>query len=266
MTKRVIALLFVALTCISVSMNANARKFGGGRSWGHHYNTSRSYSHSHSSTSSRSGLNSQRRWGFGHGLLGGLLAGGLLGSLFGGHGGFGFGHLILWFLIGWLIWRAVKALGFRGGTGGRASQNIFGGSGTASSAPEPSRDLPPNFDVAAFLDDAQKHYHTLQTAWNYNDQDLMVKYLVPELARDMMHERDKLGTGALKNRILYVDPSLVRSEQHSGLMQVSVHYSGQYITNEGQQQPIDEIWHMQRDMNRTESVWMIEGIEEHSGQ
>ncbi|MFM2486821.1 Tim44 domain-containing protein [Celerinatantimonas yamalensis] len=265
MTKRILALLLVTLATLTLSLNANARKFGGGHSWGHSYHTSRSYHPSYAhNNGSVSGYSRPR---FSHGLLGGLVVGGILGSMFGhhgygyggGYGGFGFGHLLIWLLIGWVVWRLIR--GHRGNLGQSGPSLFNQGGGSAKEF-----DLPPGFDVNGFLEGAKNHYHILQTAWNHNDFSTIGPYLAPELYQQMMAERAKFGSQPLNNQILYVDASLVRSQQYSGQQQVSVHFNGQYKTTDGRQVRIDEIWHLRRDSHRVSSSWLIEGIEERSEQ
>ncbi|MFM2479456.1 Tim44 domain-containing protein [Celerinatantimonas sp. MCCC 1A17872] len=262
MTKRILALLLVTMTLLCVSTSASARKFGGGHSWGHSYHTSRSYGHSYSGSSSSYG--SRSRLGFGHGFLGGMVTGGILGSLFGHHGygygggGFGFGSLILWALIIWLAWRF-----FRKRSGQSGSVGSMFNSRSQSSA---SFDLPPGFDVNNFLEGAKHHYHVIQTAWNHNDLATLRQYLIPELYQQMANERAKFGTAPMNDRILYVDATLVRAEQPANMQQLSVHFAGQYVTDDGRQAKIDEIWHLCLDTSRPNNNWLIEGIDERSEQ
>ncbi|CAG9295078.1 Tim44 domain-containing protein [Celerinatantimonas diazotrophica] len=266
MTKRILALMLVTMTLLCVSTNASARKFGGGHSWGHSYHTSRSYGHSSSGSAYRSG--SRGRLGFGHGFLGGMVTGGILGSLFGHHGygygygygggGFGFGSLILWGLIIWFAWRF-----FRSRMGQSGSMGSMFNSRSQSSD---SFDLPQGFDVNAFLEDAKHHYHVIQSAWNHNDLATLRQYLVPELYQQMANERAKFGSAPMNDRILYVDATLVRAQHSSRMQQLSVHFVGQYVTDDGRQAKIDEIWHLCLDTARANSNWLIEGIDERSEQ
>ncbi|MFM2481514.1 Tim44 domain-containing protein [Celerinatantimonas sp. YJH-8] len=266
-TKRLFGLLFVVLALLTLSGHADARKFGGGRSWGRSYHTnvhpSYSSGYGHSSTSGS-------RLGFGHGLFGGLLAGGLLGSLFGhggygyGGGGFGFGNLILVAVIGWIAWRLFKS---RSSSGGQnfSRRGFFeqDESRSPSGYDDVPFDLPAGFDTHAFLEEAKRHYHALQTAWNHNDFAMIRTYLAPELYQQIVAERESLGPQPQTDQILYVEASLARAAQLPGQQQISVHFTGKYRTDEAREAQIDEIWHLRRENGRD---WVIEGIEENSEQ
>lgn len=268
-TKRWFALLLVVFTVLSFSSQVEARKFGGGHSWGHSYHTSSHPSYSHSSSSHSSGYSHTRsnRLGFGHGLFGGLLAGGLLGSLFGhgGYGGgFGFGNLIFLVIIGWIGWRLFKS---RSSSGGFRMPNQFRNDGPAQQPWQGDSqvpfDLPQGFDTHAFLEEAKRHYHALQTAWNHNDFSMMRTYIAPELYQQIAAERESLGSEPQTDQILYVEGSIVRAAQPPGQQQISVHFTGKYRTEDGREANIDEIWHLRRENGRN---WVIEGIEENSEQ
>lgn len=126
-------------------------------------------------------------------------------------------------------------------------------------------DLPPQFDVNAFLEDAKHHYHVIQTAWNHNDLATLRQYLTPELYKQMSNERAKFGSAPMNDRILYVDTTLVRAQQAPNMQQLSVHFLGQYVTDDGRQAKIDEVWHLCLD-TRANNNWLIEGIDERSEQ
>ena len=143
----IVALLTLFVVCGS-AFEADAARFGGGRSFGGSSGFSRSFNSSRlpnsgvtnpSATQRQPGAVSQgagtaARPGFGGmgGIFGGLLAGTLLGSLLAGHGFAGGGMLDI-LLIGLGVYLLFKFLGRR-----RASQQAYTGSGMGM--PVPDRD------------------------------------------------------------------------------------------------------------------------------
>lgn len=101
-----------------LAADANAKRFGGGRSFGSRNSYSRSYSSSIPHTTTTPGstnMGRARSGGFGRtgmGLFGGLLAGSLLGSMFFGGGRFMGPGIMDFLLIGLVIFFALKF--FRG--------------------------------------------------------------------------------------------------------------------------------------------------------
>ena len=125
--KRLMSIMamVLAVTCTLAPVDAHAKKFGGGKSFGRSYNTTQSqpntpasrpnqqnYNQSQTNKTNAEQPQQQKKSGlFGGmmgGLFGGLLAGTLLGSLFGGGLGSGIGGLIGILLIAGLGFLAFK--------------------------------------------------------------------------------------------------------------------------------------------------------------
>ena len=275
----------IMLAVLALSVDANARKFGGGKSFGKSFRTAPQKTLSqrqNAQPNSRNALNSGRRSGMMGGLLGGLLAGGLFAWLLGSGAFQGLQMMDVLIIaviafIGFRLLRGILAQKALQAQGSHAASSTYrttedpsaqGGFASSSAgnaqqyADDVPFDLPENFDVAAFLDGSRSHYHILQTAWNQNDLEKMREYLAPELYQNLEQERSRLGDQILDNQILYVDASLERSAQEAGHAQLSVHFRGKYRDSEGQELVIDEIWHLRRELAIVDANWLIEGIEE----
>lgn len=115
----VLPLTLVCLLAFTVG-DADAKRLGGGSSFGSKPSYSNTYKRSTSGVSSQrqtSGTTTTQKGGFarpGMGLLGGLLAGTFLGSLFGGFGGMGGGFFNI-LIIGLLIYLGLKFFKSRSG-------------------------------------------------------------------------------------------------------------------------------------------------------
>ena len=232
-------------------------------------------------------------WG---GLLGGMLAGGLLASLFGG-GAFNGLQIMDFLIIGLLafglfvLFRNMKrrtayagdgASNHFGSTMGSSMDNRYsstldagfdterlaGGSSAPVSAmgqgfadSEVPMNLPPGFDLTAFLKGAREHYRTLQKAWNRNDQNVLREYLAPELFEQLVRERQSFA-GDQHTEVMYVDADLVRADTLPGKAQISISFTGRYRdTVEGVEEDLHDIWHLERDLNQPNAPWLIVGIE-----
>ncbi|WP_320169560.1 TIM44-like domain-containing protein [Maridesulfovibrio sp.] len=109
----VLPLTLICLLVFTVG-NADAKRFGGGSSFGSkpsYSNTYRKPTYSPSSTQRQASGTNTGQSGFarpGMGLFGGLLAGTFLGSMFGGYGGMGGGGIFNLLIIGLLVYLGFK--------------------------------------------------------------------------------------------------------------------------------------------------------------
>ena len=239
----------VALTPI-----AEAKKFGGGKSFGKSYKTAPAPKQQQQNTNTigkeKSAKPSSKK-GLMGGLLGGLLAGGLLAAFFGGaFEGIQFMDILIMGLIAFVIFKLMRGmLGAKQGSmnqhrqqpafGGNASkfeqpnmQNFeqqpnsasTGGFGSKTDIPH---NYPPGFDQAAFVNGSREHYRTLQGAWNHNQLHTIEEYVSPSLFDDLKAERAKLD-GEQHTDVMYVDAEIVRADYDANKAQLSLQFSGRY--------------------------------------
>lgn len=224
------------------------------------------------------------------GLMGGLLAGGLLGYLLGSGGfeGFQFGDMLIFGLLafaGFMIFRKLRAKKAQPATAAPAGyasepapqQQAFSqadaldkqatqtAGGAAFNANNAANDvpfnLPSSFDEAQFLSMAKSHYLTLQEAWNNNNFNIIKDYLAPGLEKNLKLEREETE-GQLATQILAVEAQLVRADYNAELAEVSLAFSGSYRDDAtGEEGPITDIWHLERDLTQPHQPWLIVGIE-----
>lgn len=212
------------------------------------------------------------------GLLGGLLAGGLIAALLGG--AFEGIQLMDIVILGLLAFVIIRLMRRRAPAQAQtpplysgpqpdlrstdaippARDTLFGSSGGGFSASVPFN-LPPGFDLNGFLAGAREHYRILQDAWNCNDLAKIQEYVTPALYNDLRAERATLH-GEQHTEVLFVDAELVRADHDGREAEVSIKFSGRYRdTHEGIEEPITDIWHLQRDLTRPDAPWYIMGIE-----
>ncbi|WP_104399280.1 Tim44 domain-containing protein [Vibrio penaeicida] len=288
--KRLFA--FVALLMISVTAApiAEAKKFGGGKSFGKSHKTAPAPKQQQQNTNTigkDQGKQTSGKKGLMGGLLGGLLAGGLLAAFFGGaFEGIQFMDILIMGLIAFVIFKLMKGmLASKQGSMNQqqpaysgANRNTFepqqqpnvhnfeqtqplsGGFGAAGTSDVP-HNYPPGFDHAAFVNGSREHYRKLQGAWNHNELETIREYVSPGLFDDLSAERAKLE-GEQHTDVMYVDAEIVRADHNATSAQLSLQFSGRYRdAAEGVEEDITDVWHLERDLTQPNAPWLIVGIQ-----
>ncbi len=288
--KRIFSIVALLMFTVAVTPIAEAKKFGGGKSFGKSYKTAPAPKQQQQNTNTigkEQTAKSSSKKGLMGGLLGGLLAGGLLAAFFGGaFEGIQFMDILIIGLIAFLIFKLMRGLlGAKQGSmnqhrhqpafGGNSAkfeqpntQNFeqqpnantsgFGGFGAQSDVPH---NYPPGFDQAGFVNGAREHYRILQGAWNHNQLDTIEEYVSPSLLEDLKAERAKLD-GEQHTDVMYVDAEIVRADHNSDKAELSLQFSGRYRDAvEGIEEDITDIWHLERDLTVPNAPWLIVGIQ-----
>ena len=277
--------LIFAIGITATAFDAEARKMGGGRSFGKSYKTAPAQPAKQQTAGQNTAGQTQtpkKSGGLMGGLLGGLLAGGLIAALMGSGAFEGF-QIMDFLMMAGLAFVAFKIFSALRKGKAPASRAAYSGPQNfeaprnqplASSSPaaaaggftasEVPFNLPPGFDMQAFLQGSREHYRTLQEAWNKNDLEKVREYVTPELFADLSQERATLN-GDQHTEVMFVDAELVRADHTSYHAQVSLKFSGRYRdSQEAVEQDIREVWHLERDLTKDNAPWLIVGLEDNA--
>jgi len=270
---------------------AEARRMGGGRSFG----SSPSYQRSAPSPTSPQKSLSQpaqpgqaapaspaaapRPWG---GMLGGLLMGGLIGSLlFGGMhswGGPGLLDILVFGGLLFFLFRFLKARRMATQEGGQTAFSAGLGSqetwGSPHSSYDPAQGIPlpasaeevkiPNdFDREDFMKGAKAVYSRLQNSWDKRDLE-DIRYFTSTEVWEEINRQAQEDPKPSKTEILRVNAQLLEvttSNSHtvaSVLFDVMMRESKE----EDMAKEVREIWHFSKDDKDPKSFWVLEGIQQ----
>ncbi|MDG3087568.1 TIM44-like domain-containing protein [Vibrio hannami] len=290
--KRIFAMVALLMFTITTSPIVEAKKFGGGKSFGKSFKTAPAPKQTTQNTNSikkDQTQNAGAKRGLMGGLLGGLLAGGLLAAFFGGaFDGVQFLDILIIGLIAYFAFKFMRGmLGAKQGSMNQSqhsysgmNQNPFeqkqqqqsnfqsfeqpqgaaGGFGSHGHSDVP-HNYPPGFDQAAFINGSREHYRILQGAWNHNELHTIEEYVAPALFEELKSERAKLQ-GEQHTDVMYVDAEIVRADYDSQKAQLSLQFSGRYRDAvEGIEEDIEDIWHLERDLTVPNAPWLIVGIQ-----
>lgn len=271
--------------------DAQAKRFGGGKSFGFSRPLSRpaprpaspGFSQQQQNTRQQQAASRTPGGMFGRGgmgFFGGLLAGSLLGSMFFGHPFAGAGMLDL-LLIGGAILLVMKLLRSRPRLEPEPPnrQQPFNyhdswtrlRSGPPQGAPGPAREAPKvapeasqkaapdGFDTHEFLKGAKLVFARLQEAWDRRDledlRDFMSAEVFEEIERQAAEDPQPSQT-----TILLLEADLAHSERKGGATEATVRYRALLKENDGPAEPqeTNEIWHFRRENDH--AMWKLVGI------
>jgi predicted lipid-binding transport protein (Tim44 family) len=264
--QKLLLIFFTILISGGLIINdAQAKRFGGGRSFGMTRDTS-SFSRmgTHSSRVQSTALPQQRptsnasRW---LGPLAGLAIGGLLGSLFMSHG-LGSG-ILSWLLIGGIIFLAWTFIRSRMAP---AVQPAYSDQ-TANFQAAPIHasnviSLPQHsFDETTFLRQAKASFIRLQAAYDTKNLADLREFTAPEVFAEIQLQLQERGEAANQTEVISIEAELLDLNQEHQTTTVSVLFSG-YIREEAGAAPVlvKEIWHFRKENLNTH--WTVAGIQQ----
>ena len=271
--------LFIAVSGFSAT--ADAKRFGGGMSFGKSYSKQKSYS-SPTATQNKS-LNSQNspagKSGM-MGMLGGLAMGGLLGALFFGGAFEGvnmFDILLLGAIAFGIMWFMRRTAGQQRQYAHAGNQQVpFGhqaqDNNDAFQAHEQMQTTAkPDIDEAHFIEAARSIFMRMQADWDNKNISDIRSFCTADIASHIEADMQKSGDNQNKTEVSFLDASIADTWLESGLEWVAVRYkamlkeetyaaSGELLESENSQ--LNEIWVFQHNPKSKDPTWYLAGIQQ----
>ncbi|MHB1948093.1 MAG: Tim44 domain-containing protein [Gammaproteobacteria bacterium] len=271
--RNIFLTLLIALFSFSFMVtDAQAKRFGGGKSFG----ASRQASSFSSNTASRMSAapaakpaSTASKW---LGPLAGLAMGGLLASLFMGHGlGSGImswlliagGIFLLWRLFGSLLRPTARPLqnAVYSAAQAQPAAQSFSNKPLFSNISSTANDQHVDFDQAGFLRHAKSLFIRLQAAYDKKDLADLREFTAPEVFAEIQLQLQERGDAVNQTDVINVDAQLqdLANEAHGTV--ASVLFTG-LVREEPDAEPVSikEIWHFNKDQYK--SSWAVAGIQQ----
>jgi len=295
-------LVLSAATFVFSTTDAEARRLGGGRSFGARPAYSTPYQRVAPRVASRAvprtaaaqknaGLREQfsRRGGL-MGLLGGLALGGLLGALFfgGAFEGINFLDVLVFAGIAFLLYKLFASRrrpAVLSGAGPlppeqpqssgpsrptpaarRFDTDLLFGRNQANAHPStPPR--PAGFDETEFLTGAERAYRMLQEAWDTGDLETLRALTTPHMMAELERQARELPPQG-RTEILRLAPELLEVRDEGGQWHAAVLFEADLAETDdhtGRRLPaqrVREVWHFLRPGGTDRPTWYLDGIQQ----
>lgn len=273
MQKLFLSLIIAIVTFSMLITTAEAKRFGGGRSFGMQRSAS-SFSTNNNASRAQPMPNTMaakpaaptRNW---LGPLAGLAIGGLLGSLFMSHG-IGSG-ILSWLLIGgaiFLIWNLFRNR-MQPAMQPPMQQplqnmNFQNAEPLRSFAPAANHTIGfaiPGFDEAGFVRQAKALFIRLQAAYDTKNMSDIREFTTPEVFAEIQLQLQERGNDNNVTEVLSIDAQLLAAASEHRAINTSVRFTG-LIQEEVGMEPVsvNEIWHFRKDDFKPN--WAVSGIQQ----
>lgn len=301
---RSLVTLFVAITAtlallVSGMDVAEAKRLGGGQSFGSKFNQSQSVNRTASPSQPQKAAtpaqqsNSTLKDSFAKkggmmGMLGGLALGGLLGALFfgGAFEGINFMDVLLFAALGFVAFMIFKSMASRArqqaqpaaaAAGGyhaqaqeeaphQARQGVHQDFGGSDQNEGPSLDslrgaTPKGFDQAKFVDGAKNCFARLQKAWDEGDLADIRQFTTDHVFGEIQDQfHNRIGNSLTE--IIDLDAELLSANDLGSKQEAIVLFKAQ-LREDGNSIHVDEVWHFVKASNN--ASWQLEGIQQVAG-
>ena len=278
--QRVLSIFMALCIGLTLSLDANAKRFGGGKSFGSapsHQTRQAPQQRNDSTAAAQTGRQQPAAGGASRwlGPLAGLAAGGLLASMFmgGGFEGIQFMDILIFGLIAFLLFRflAARRRQQQPAVAGHApmqrempkQQSIFGGS-AAPAAAAPVINAPAWFNEQSFVAAAREHFMSLQQHWDANEMDKIGEFVTPQLHEFLKRERAEIGDAYQST---YIDDLQIQLEgvddQAEKTIATLTFVGVSKDSRFDQGEPFSESWRMERAQGENQP-WLVAGIRQNA--
>ncbi len=285
--KRFISLAMMLCVALTLSLDANAKRMGGGKSFGSaptHQTRQATPPAGQAAAPGKAApaaaaAGGASRW---LGPLAGLAAGGLLASMFMGGGFQGmqmFDFLIIG-LIAFVIFRFIAARRRQQNTAQPASvggyapmqrdlppnqpviapANTIFGSSSAAAPVAPVINAPSWFNEQRFVEAGKEHFMALQQHWDSAEMDKIAEFVTPQMLSFLKTERADLGDGFQSTYVEDLHAQLDGIDELADKTVATLTFSGIVKTSRFDQgEAFSESWRMER-ANGDNAPWLVAGI------
>jgi predicted lipid-binding transport protein (Tim44 family) len=271
--KKFLMLLIIALTCMSLlSTVAEARRFGGGSSIGKSRSMPTQAQRAPAAAPAPAPASTGNRW---MGPLAGLAIGAGLATMFagGGMGGFGGGMSsilmmllaagVIMFLISKFKNSQQNSMQYAGGAAPYSPPQPVSGQNFSSGAAIPSAgNIPQGFPVESFLRSAKMSFIRLQAANDSKDINDVREYTTPEIFAEISMQMQERGNTVQKTEVIAINAELLEVVNEGEYTIASVRFTGRLSENGGTPENVDEIWHIQKNLQQANAAWLLAGIQQ----
>ncbi|PYY86448.1 hypothetical protein DNK59_13180 [Pseudomonas sp. TKO26] len=286
--KRFLSIAMALCIGLTMSLDANAKRFGGGKSAGaaptHQARQAAPATPGAPAAAATAGAagaagaaakaGGASRW---LGPLAGIAAGGLLASMFmgGGFQGMQIFDILIMAVIAFVIFRFIAARRRKQqeqfAPAGHAPMqreafepqqpaggSIFGGS--AAPAARPVINAPAWFNEESFIEAARNHFQSLQQHWDANEMDKIAEFVTPQMLQFLKQERADLGDGFQSTYIDNLQVQLEGVDDRADKTIATLTFSGVSKTSRFDQGEVfSESWNMERAQGDNQP-WLVAGI------
>ncbi|NBF00866.1 TIM44-like domain-containing protein [Pseudomonas sp. Fl5BN2] len=286
--KRFLSIAMALCIGLTMSLDANAKRFGGGKSVGaaptHQTRQAAPTAPGAPAAAATAGAagaagaaakaGGASRW---LGPLAGIAAGGLLASMFmgGGFQGMQIFDILIMAVIAFVIFRFIAARRRKQqeqyAPAGHAPMqreafepqqpaggSIFGGS--AAPAARPVINAPAWFNEANFVEAARNHFQSLQQHWDANEMDKIAEFVTPQMLQFLKQERADLGDNFQSTYIDNLQVQLEGVDDRADKTIATLTFSGVSKSSRFDQGEVfSESWNMERAQGDNQP-WLVAGI------
>lgn len=286
--KRFLSIAMALCIGLTMSLDANAKRFGGGKSAGaaptHQTRQAAPTTPGAPAAAATAGAagaagaaakaGGASRW---LGPLAGIAAGGLLASMFMGDGfqGMQIFDILIMAVIAFVIFRFIAARRRKQqeqfAPAGHAPMqreafepqqpaggSVFGGS--AAPAARPVINAPAWFNEERFIEAARNHFQSLQQHWDANEMDKIAEFVTPQMLQFLKQERADLGDSFQSTYIDNLQVQLEGVDDRADKTIATLTFSGVSKTSRFDQGEVfSESWNMERAQGDNQP-WLVAGI------
>lgn len=288
--KKILTLLTLAILSFGLAaFDAEARRFGGGKSIGKQRQAVSPQTPPKSAQAAPAAsapAAAGNRW---MGPLAGLAAGGLLAALFMGGAFEGINMMDVLMLAAlmaavFFVVRMLRkprqehsarpmqysGLGAGPGSSGTATATEHTTApGESKAAPAQAQavtskiaNIPADFQVEPFLRNAKTSFIRLQAANDARDLGDIREYTTPEMFAEISMQISERGDEPQRTEVMGINAELLEVVTENDTAIASVQFNGQLQESSNQPEAFNEIWHVQKNIKDPESVWLLAGIQQ----